>query len=163
MDPVVQDIYRRLFAIKVGTQSQRFIRDDTKGTISGQINVPCRKMFVGRSIFIIAVRLISVNAVVAVLYFIKRTRTPLPNLPTTIGNALILFEGCDILMDIERRKTWSDTWRYAYRDFISDKGEHRIGIERKPFVTTPRHGLNKHPQAVSAKSITFFCTACGTI
>lgn len=132
--PVVEDIYTRLFAIILGAHADWFLPAPPGTTVSGTMLVPCMRVFISRSMFIIAITLLCLNVAVAVAYYAKRPKRMLLEMPDTIASVLKLFDGSGLVAEKSSVKGWQKDWKFGYGRFVGIDGKPRLGIERRPFV-----------------------------
>ena len=134
--PVVIDLLTRLFPIILSLRPSAFVLAPQGATIEGTMFVPCTRVFMSSSMFIVTVMLLLLNIAVAVAYYLRRPR-PLPKgvLAETIAGVLELFNGSGLVEEQVRDKPWPEDWRFGYGGFIGvGDGKPRMGIERRPFV-----------------------------
>ena len=134
--PVVIDLLTRLFPIVLSLRPSAFVPAPQGTTIEGTMFVPCTRVFMSSSMFVVTVMLLLLNVAVAVAYYIRRPG-PLPKdvLAETIAGELKLFNGSGLVEEQVRDKPWPGDWRFGYGGFIGmGDGKPRMGIERRPFV-----------------------------
>lgn len=133
--PVVIDLVARLFPIVLSLRSGAFMAAKPGTTIAGTMMVPCNRVFMSKSMFIVTVLLLLLHIVVAVAYYRYRPR-PIPTgVADTIAGVLALFDGSGLVKEQVRDKLWPEDWRFGYGKFngVND-GKPRTGIERRPFL-----------------------------
>ncbi len=134
--PVVIDLLTRLFPIVLSLRPSAFVPAPRGNTIEGTMFVPCTRVFMSSSMFIVTVILLLLNIAVAMAYYIRRPR-PLPKgvLAETIAGVLALFDGSGLVGEQVGDKPWPEDWKFGYAGFIGvGDGKPRMGIERRPFV-----------------------------
>ena len=132
--PVVEDMYSRLFAIILGLHLEWFSSGPPDSLIEGKILVPESRVFMSRSMFVIAVTLLFFNIIIAIAYYTKRPKVRLSRLPNTVASIFQLFEGSGLVAERAAANGWQEDWRFGYGKFVGTDGEPHIGIERRPFV-----------------------------
>ena len=103
--PIVIDLLTRLFPIIISLRPSAFVPAPQGATIEGAMLVPCTRVFISSSMFIVTVILLLLNIAVAVAYYIRRPR-PMPKsvLAETIAGVLELFNGSGLVQEQERNK-----------------------------------------------------------
>ncbi|KAL9581934.1 MAG: hypothetical protein Q9203_005698 [Teloschistes exilis] len=134
MMPLVQDLYKRLFAIVLGLNQDWLIDADQGTTIPGILTTPCQRVFVSRPMFIITATLLALNIVVAMAYWAWRPKRLLPQMPYTIASVLDMFHGSGLIEEAENKEDWEAHWKFGYGRFVGTDGKPHVGIERRPFV-----------------------------
>ena len=132
--PAVEDVYRRLFAIYFGLNSDFFGKADSTIIMNGHVDVLQERVFMVHSMFIITVALLAFNILVAIIYYVKRPKKMLQEMPTTIARIVGLFAGSSLVQGDLGPGPTRDQHRLGYGKFIGLDGKPHTGIERRPFV-----------------------------
>ena len=132
--PVVEDIYTRLFAIILGLHPGWFPPAPAGATVRGAMVVACTRIFISRTMLIIAVSLISLNVLVAVAYYARRPKRMLAQMPNTIASTAVFFEGSGLVAEKTSESGWNANWKFGYGKFVGTDKKPHLGIERRPFV-----------------------------
>lgn len=134
--PVVIDLLQRLFPIILSLRPSTFVPAPPGSTTEGSLLIPCTRVFMSPSMFVVTVILLLLNIAVAATYYIRRPR-PVPKalLAETIAGVLELFIGSGLVEKQVRDEPWPEDWRFGYGGFLGvGDGRPRIGVERRPFV-----------------------------
>lgn len=133
--PFVVDLLTRLFPIILSLRPTAFVPAVPGTIIEGTMMVPCNRVFMSESMFIVAVILLLSNIAVALAYYRYRPK-PIPTGVTeTIAGVLALFDGSGLVEEQVSGKPWPKDWTFGYGRFNGvDDGKPRNGIERRPFV-----------------------------
>lgn len=134
VQPYVEDLYARLFAIVLSLNQDWLSPADSGSTLEGKMIVSTQRVFMSDSMFVITVTLLALNMAVAISYWVKRPKKMLPRMPYTIAIMLEMFEGSGLVSDVEDTKRWQTEWTFGYGRFVGTDGKPKVGIDRRPFV-----------------------------
>jgi hypothetical protein len=138
---VVSETYSRIFAIQMSLQSAQLVPAPPESShIPAEVlTFECR-VFMSETIFCISIAILSLDLVVAVLFYSQAPKPFLPRLPTSIACQIAHFAGSHVIDDM--RKAGGDLseldkhgYRYGYGKYIGKDGRTHVGIERVPYVT----------------------------
>ena len=135
--PLMESLYRQLFAILLGLNTQLFSKSQPPMAMTAEALVSEIRLFVSPLMFTISIILLGFHLAVAILYYANRPRCFLPRMPTSIGSLIAIVSASRALEDFSSTKqTVSDDpdQRYGYGRFIGTDGKTHIGIERQRYV-----------------------------
>jgi len=136
--PVVEALYGQLFAIMLGLNTHVFSSSSTP-MVANAIYLETR-LFVSPLMSRIAIAILSLQLIVAVIYYVYRPRQFLPRMPTSIASIIAFvvtsravedFNGAGGIKD--KKQGWEDK-RYGYGRFVGTDGRTKVGIERQRLV-----------------------------
>jgi hypothetical protein len=143
LDPV----YSQLFSIWLGINKEKLLLPATQESaqsIDGARYEQQIRIFISKSLFIIAECILAIYAIVALIIYLYRPGRFLPRLPISIAAMIGLFaagsavhdmEGMSLLNKKERRKRLDELdHRYGYGTFVGADGRLHVGIEKDPLV-----------------------------
>ena len=133
--PIIEDIYTRVFAITLGLNPTIFKAAPPDTMLQGTISTRLTRITISRPALDVTIALLALNVIVALLYYVRRPRRMLKQMPTTIASILELFDGSGLLGELRQGEGKpSKEWRIGYGRFVGTDGRPKIGIERRPFV-----------------------------
>ena len=140
--PLVGEVYTRVFAIMLSLNTDWLVSATPSTPFAGSISTVENRIFMSRPAFIVAITLLSLNILVALLYYWQRPRKMLKGMPTSIASILELFDGSGLVLESfagpnGRRGKPSrlpEEIKLGYGRFVGTDGKPHMGIERRPFV-----------------------------
>jgi hypothetical protein len=133
--PVIEDIYRRVFAIFLSLNEQLFdSRSEMKPSTVVRRTQETR-IFMEEVSFIMTMTVLALNAVVAVIFYSRAVPFVLPRLPTTLGSVLAYVAPSRLAGPAYNAATPGNTSRtFSFGRYIGRDGDVHIGIEMDPHV-----------------------------
>ncbi|KAF5264365.1 hypothetical protein FOXYS1_4861 [Fusarium oxysporum] len=133
--PIIEDIYRRVFAIFLSLNEQLFdSRDEMKPSTVVRRTQETR-IFMEEVSFIMTMTVLALNAVVAVIFYSRAVPFVLPRLPTTLGSVLAYVAPSRLAGPAYNAATPGNTSRtFSFGRYIGRDGDVHIGIEMDPHV-----------------------------
>ncbi|KAK2763095.1 hypothetical protein FQN54_009729 [Arachnomyces sp. PD_36] len=144
---VLEDVYRRLFAILLGIHSEPLVpADENAAQITGFRRVEKQRLFFSEPMFILSVIIYVIDIVVALAIYIGFRKPFLPKLPTTIAANIATFAASHIPELLSDKPETSPTeatmanldrqgYRYAFGEYTGTDGKTHLGVDRDQFVT----------------------------
>ncbi|KAL8645927.1 MAG: hypothetical protein Q9226_007079 [Calogaya cf. arnoldii] len=132
--PYVEDLYRRLFAIVLSQNQDWLAKAEEGSTIPGVLFASSQRVLVSRPMFVITVVLLVANMAVAILYWTRRPKKMLPEMPYTVGSVLAMVHASGLRKEARKQEEWKKDWKFGYGRFVGTDGKPHVGIERRPFV-----------------------------
>jgi hypothetical protein len=148
--PVVENLYKKLFAILLSLNTHVFDESTTPMTVKATFTET--RIFLSPLMFQITIVILSCQIIVAIMFYANRPKRFLPRLPTSIASiiafvatsrALEDFNGDKTSQDDEDEKRDGEEKRYAYGAFVGTDGRMKVGIEKQRFVI-PAKVMNPH-------------------
>ncbi|KAH7192131.1 uncharacterized protein B0J16DRAFT_262795 [Fusarium flagelliforme] len=134
LKPLVEDIYRRVFAIFLGLNDQLFdTKDEIKPTTVVRRTVETR-IFMENASFIMTMTILASNVVVAILFYSRAVPFVLPRLPTTLGSVLAYVAPSRIAGPAYKAVPGNTSRTFSFGRYIGKDGEVHIGVEMDPHV-----------------------------
>ena len=132
--PVVEEVISRIFAITLSLNPSIFKQTPSNTSFVGSKLVTSERIFISRTAFVITITLLVFNVIVAILYYARRPKRVLRQMPTTVASLLELFDGSGLVDEMNEHDDVPRDWKLAYGHFRGTDGELKVGIERRPFV-----------------------------
>ena len=133
--PAVQSLNRSLFAILLSLHPELFPRAELSTPAAlGKLYTLQARVFMSKTMFIVALTILTLNLAVAVLYYACRPKRFLPRMPTSIASVLAYVAASHLLKDIKSGKESLGRSRYRYGKFVGTDGKPHIGIEKAELV-----------------------------
>ena len=132
--PYVEDLYASLFAIVLSQNQDWLAEAEPHSTIHGVVFASSQRVFISHPMFVITVILLASNMAVAVLYWTRRPKKMLPEMPYTIGSILTMVHASGLKAEARKQAEWKTDWKFGYGRFVGTDGKPHVGIERRPFV-----------------------------
>ncbi|KAL3594684.1 hypothetical protein FPOAC2_09001 [Fusarium poae] len=134
LKPVVEDIYRRVFAIFLGLNDQLFdTRNETEPSTVVRRSEETR-IFMEDASFIMTMTILSLNAAVALLFYSRAVPFVLPRLPTTLGSTLAYVAPSRLAAPSFQASPGHLSRTFSFGRYIGKDGDVHIGIEMDPHV-----------------------------
>ncbi|KAF5593281.1 hypothetical protein FPCIR_5286 [Fusarium pseudocircinatum] len=133
--PIIEDIYRRVFAIFLSLNEQLFdSRNEMKPSTVVRRTQETR-IYMEEVSFIMTMTVLALNAVVAVIFYSRAVPFVLPRLPTTLGSVLAYVAPSRLAGPAYNAATPGNTSRtFSFGRYIGRDGDVHIGIEMDPHV-----------------------------
>ncbi|KAM3417463.1 hypothetical protein BST61_g5708 [Cercospora zeina] len=136
-------LYRRLFAILIGTNQDVLFEPDTSGTTTtAQIITPQIRIVFSTPAFIVVEAIFTCYLITTIIFYTRRPWKVLPRLPSSIASNIAFFAASNALKDLahaehcsaEHAKAARQAWTWGFGSFIGTDGRLHVGIDRDPFV-----------------------------
>ena len=144
--PLVEDMYKRVFAIQLGLNTDWLAPAQQGEATSGSVFIPQERLFISQPAFVTCIVLLSLNIVVATAYFLCRPRMMPFKMPTTIASILELFNGSSLVVEAHRRGGPREDCMLGFGRFIGIDGSPHVGIERSSRLMTNLGQPSKIPR-----------------
>ncbi|GIZ47520.1 hypothetical protein CKM354_001060900 [Cercospora kikuchii] len=136
----LSEVYRRLFAILVGTNLDLLLEDadpQTSAAIHGTIQKLETRILFSTPAFIVTECIFGLYIIVTIFFYARRPWKVLPRLPSSPASIVAYFAGCRALDEMGRRrfrtekeaKEWRAGKKWAWKLFEGVDGNLRIGID----------------------------------
>lgn len=132
--PYVESVCVRLFAIILSLHQDWLTEAEAGSTAPVTVLLSSERVFVSSPMFVITTTLLVLNLIVATIYWARRPKRLLPEMPYTIANILAMVHASGLITEVEDKSQWTHTWRFGYGKFVGTDGKPHVGIERRPFV-----------------------------
>ena len=157
--PALQNMHRRLFSIILSRSPGLFNASEPGATTQGTIFTTESRIFMNNTSFIISVVILTLNLIVAILYYLNRPLGFLPRMPTSIASVFAYVAASHAAQNLQQGIR-SDAYRFGR--YIGIDGKMHIGIEEAsrvfPLPASHREnrimgwfGLKKRPPPVPPK------------
>ena len=137
--PVVQAINRSIFAILLGLNTNMFAPPAGTESVKGKMYSLQPRVFMDRTMFIIATTILTLNLLVAMFYYIQRPKKFLPRMPTSLASVIAYVAASHAVRELDLQKPDE---KYKFGKFIGVDGKPHVGIE-KEVLTVPLE-VNQH-------------------
>ncbi|KAF4986741.1 hypothetical protein FDECE_15799 [Fusarium decemcellulare] len=134
LTPVVEEMYRRLYAIILGLNEQIFDHENVGKSITATRRTKETRIFMEDASFIITMTVLALNTVVASIFYIRAIKFVLPRMPTTIGSILAYVAPSRLASSSPRRMPGQAGRTFSFGRYLDADGEVRLGIELDPYV-----------------------------
>ena len=135
LSPLVQSINRSLFAILLSIHPQVFpARSASTPPVQGKIYTLQPRVFMSNVMFIISITILTLNLVVAMLYYVRRPKKFLPRMPTSIASVIAFIAASHAVEDFRAGVERRGENRYRYGKFNGTDGKPHVGIEKRVLV-----------------------------
>ncbi|KAF5506745.1 hypothetical protein CGCS363_v005268 [Colletotrichum siamense] len=150
--PPIERIYRQLYALMLGLNTQWFNNYTEPVTMPGKCRRTEVRIFMDRTAFAISLFVLGLNIIVAIALYGCNIKHFLPRVPTTIGSTLAYVAPSRVVREYEGPASLSDA-TFSFGRYVGDDGRAHVGIEMDPYVvpvklsalrkgdTEPRTGL----------------------
>lgn len=128
--PIVEDVYRRLFAILLGLNNNIFDAPGASTKMEGSRIVKETRIFISDSAFIISMAILVLDLFAGILFYGVATKMFLPRLPITIGSIVAYLAPSRAVREFNREKDMS----FGFGRFVGEDGRAHVGIEMKHLV-----------------------------
>jgi hypothetical protein len=134
LKPIIEDLYRRLFAIFLSLNEHLFdTKDESKPTTVVRRTEETR-IFMEDASFILTMSILGLNTLVAVLFYSRAVPFVLPRLPTTLGSTLAYVAPSRLAGPTYRALPGNTSRTFSFGRYIGRDGDVHIGIEMDPHV-----------------------------
>ena len=141
---LITDLCQRLFAVLLGLNQHVLVPASKNVTISGSRISHEYRIFMSPSMFWIAITILSLDLIVAVVYFYHTRDHFLPRMPTSIASIVgFIYSSRALQTNPHDSSPAAKAQRFGYGRFIGVDGKAHIGIERVPFVVLMDCGMPK--------------------
>ncbi|KZL82074.1 hypothetical protein CI238_06736, partial [Colletotrichum incanum] len=139
--PSIENIYRRLFALVLGLNSDVFLPPPSPTAIQGTIRRTETRIFMDDSALIISLTVLAVNVLVATVVYGHSIIHFLPRMPTTVGSIIAYLAPSRAMREYTPAQEPDDDGKlqqqgttFSFGRFVGDDGRAHIGIEIDPYV-----------------------------
>lgn len=138
---VVNETYSRVFAIQMSLQSAQLASAPPESPhIVAEVLTLERRVFISETMFRISMAILSLDLIVAMLFYSRAPKPFLPRLPTSIASQMAYFGSSHVVDDVKNAggdlsELDMRGYRYGYGKYIGKDGRTHVGIEREPYVT----------------------------
>ncbi|KAF2665477.1 hypothetical protein BT63DRAFT_66774 [Microthyrium microscopicum] len=150
--------YSKLFSIMISQNMGRLLEPNANknARIIGSMSTPQVRIFMSKSLFIIAEVILGLYICTAVALYLRRPWKILARLPTSIGSVLAYYAASHAVEDYRSTATQGDqqslittsAQKYGFGTFIGTDEQSHLGIEKHPYVI----GLTRTTTGLSFKS-----------
>ena len=140
---VVGETYSRVFTIQMSLQTSQLVPASPDAqSIGAEFLIYERRVFMSDTMFYISIAILSLDLVVAVLFYLRTSKPFLPRLPITIASQIAFFAGSYVMDDVQNaggdlQDLDRKGYRYGYGRYVGKDGKVHSGIEREPYVMHP--------------------------
>ncbi|KAF4966301.1 hypothetical protein FSARC_6034 [Fusarium sarcochroum] len=143
--PLVEDIYRRVFAIVLGLNEQLFDHNREDKSTTAIRRTQETRIFMEDASFIITMTVLAINTIVAVLFYSRAVPSVLPRMPTTIGSVLAYVAPSRLVTPAYSLAPGNSSRTFSFGRYIGRDKDVHIGIEMDP------HVVPVNPQSLKTK------------
>ena len=152
--PHAEALYTKFFAVLLSLNQATFARSPSPVPTTVHVIYAETRIFVSPLMFQLCIIILSIQLIVAILFYVKRPKRFLPRMPTSIASiiafvvssrALQDFNGEDTSLDESDKKLKDGTGeqRYGYGRFVGTDRRTKVGIEKQRYVV-PLEVENPH-------------------
>ncbi|KAI1043291.1 hypothetical protein LB505_002125 [Fusarium chuoi] len=134
LKPIIEDIYRRVFAIFLSLNEQLFDTKDEMQPSTIVRRTEETRIFMETASFIITMTVLALNTVVAVLFYSRALPFVLPRLPTTLGSIMAYVAPSRLAGPDYNAIPGNSSRTFSFGRYIGRDGDVHIGIEMDPHV-----------------------------
>lgn len=138
------NLYSELFAVWLGRNREQLLTSSAVKQVDGQVLVPTTRIFISKTMFILAESILLTYVVVTLALYIRRPWKILCRLPSDLASIIAFFAASRAIEDFEgtahlskrQRSTYERGIKetYGFGTFISEDGRNHLGIEKHPYV-----------------------------
>ncbi|RTE79993.1 hypothetical protein BHE90_005538 [Fusarium euwallaceae] len=139
---VVDDIYRRVFAILLSLNEQLFDHTSNEKPLTGVRRTTETRIFMEDASFIMTMTVLAMNTLVALLFYSKAVPFVLPRMPTTIGSVLAYLAPSRLAGPAYTAAPGNSARTFSFGRYIGRDGHVHIGIDMDP------HVVPVHPESL---------------
>ena len=132
--PLIEEIYKRVFAIQLGINTDWLASAKQGDTMSGSVFIPQERLFISQPAFVTCIVLMSLNILVATAYNLYSPKMMPFRMPKTIADILELFDGSSLVAEAYRRGGPREDCMLGYGKFVGTDGKTHEGIERSSLL-----------------------------
>ncbi|KAI8238039.1 hypothetical protein K4K54_007745 [Colletotrichum sp. SAR 10_86] len=129
--PPIERIYRQLYALMLGLNTQWFNNYTEPVTMPGICRRTEVRIFMDRTAFAISLFVLGLNIIVAIALYGCNIKHFLPRVPTTIGSTLAYVAPSRVVREYEGPASLSDA-TFSFGRYVGDDGRAHVGIEMDP-------------------------------
>jgi hypothetical protein len=149
--------YSRIFAVAIGRNMNLLLEESNSGAqTSGDVLQSQIRVFMSKSLFIIAGIILAMYTIVALILYTRRPWKILVRLPTTLASILAYFAASHAVEDFKSRHSSNEcdedpdpfsgvNKTYGFGTFVGVDEKVHMGIEKHPYLA----GLNKTNTALT--------------
>ncbi|KAG5660657.1 hypothetical protein KAF25_003263 [Fusarium avenaceum] len=134
LGPVIEEIYRRAFAIFLSLNEQLFDTQDKFKVSTYVRRTGETRIFMEDTSFIITMTILGLNTLVAVIFYSRAVPFVLPRLPTTLGSTLAYVAPSRLAGPAYKALPGNTARTFSFGRYIGRDGDVHIGIEMDPHV-----------------------------
>lgn len=142
----LQSVYRRLFALLIGTNVDLLFEEEAAGiSVAGILNTSETRILFSTAAFAVTEAILTCYILTTAVFYIRRPWRVLPRLPSTVASIIAyfaasravheLYSTCEDETDRTYKKARS-SWAWGYGTFMGTDGCSHIGIEKEPLVSS---------------------------
>ncbi|KAJ4255512.1 hypothetical protein NW762_009507 [Fusarium torreyae] len=150
LKPEVSNIYRRGFAILLGLNEQLFESSYKESSVTAVRHTKETRIFMEQASFIITMTVLSMNTIVAILFYVRAVAFVLPRMPTTLGAIIAYVASSRFVTQAYREAPGHANRTLSFGRYVGSDGDVHIGIEADPHVV-PIDPLSLGPQNAVSK------------
>ncbi|KAM0561792.1 hypothetical protein ACHAPJ_002963 [Fusarium lateritium] len=132
--PEVSNVYRRIFAILLGLNEQLFESGEKESSVTAVRHTKETRIFMEQASFIITMTVLSMNTIVAILFYVKAVAFVLPRMPTTLGAIIAYIAPSRFVTPAYREAPGHANRTLSFGRYVGSDGNVHIGIEADPHV-----------------------------
>ncbi|KAJ4025386.1 hypothetical protein NW752_002854 [Fusarium irregulare] len=130
----INNIYRLVYAILLGLNEQVFQTSENENETIATRNTKETRIFMEQASFIITMTVLSLNTVVAILFYLRAVAFVLPRMPTTLGAVIAYVAPSRFVTPAYREAPGHAKRTLSFGRYIGNDGNVHIGIEADPHV-----------------------------
>ncbi|CAG2008151.1 unnamed protein product [Fusarium graminearum] len=134
LQPHIQNIYRRVFAIFLSLNEQLFDKSEERSASTVVRKTEETRIFMEDASFIMTMTILALNSVVAILFYSRAVPFVLPRLPTTLGSTLAYVASSRMAGPAYGAVPSNSSRTFSFGRYIGKDGEVHIGVEMDPHV-----------------------------
>ncbi|KAH6955319.1 hypothetical protein DER45DRAFT_489256 [Fusarium avenaceum] len=131
--PMIEDIYRKIFAIMLSLNEQLFVHEE-EGPTAATRRTQETRIFMEDISFIITMTVLAINTAVAVLFYSRAVPSVLPRMPTTIGSILAYVAPSRLVTPAFHLARGNTTRTLSFGRYIGRDKDVHIGVDMDPHV-----------------------------
>ncbi|RSL69436.1 hypothetical protein CEP54_002302 [Fusarium duplospermum] len=132
--PVVEDIYRRVFAILLSLNEQLFDHSEEQKPTTAIRRTQETRIFMEDASFIMTMTVLAMNTIVAVIFYSRAVPFVLPRMPTTLGSVMAYLAPSRLTSHAFGNVPGNSGRTLSFGRYIGRDGQVHIGIEMDPHV-----------------------------
>lgn len=147
--PSVENIYRRQYALMLGLNDRIFDQNDIGAPTSAIRKTEEIRIFMEHASFIITMIILSLNLMVASLFYFRAVAFILPRMPTTVGSILTYIAPSRLTSSISKRIPGQSDRTYSFGRYVGLDGQVHLGVELDPHVIRVNTAIPKGAGALT--------------
>ncbi|POR36025.1 Uncharacterized protein TPAR_03767 [Tolypocladium paradoxum] len=133
--PAIEDVYRRTFALFIGLgRASLFAKGNPSESITGTSHAQETRIFLDKAALIITLSVLSLNVIVATIFYARAIVFVLPRMPTSIGSILAYVAPSRAVARLNRRDLGLQNRTYSFGRYVGVDKKSHIGVELDPYV-----------------------------